>query len=198
MRRCCGRTPRVAGPAAPAERFGSKSEVSGGEPGAAVLRGDFTLDQVHRGRAHEPGDEEGGRTVVNLVRRADLLQPAFLHDRDTVPHGHRLHLVVGDDDHGGPQPLLEIDQLGTKREPQRGIERGKGLVEKKSARLTDDGLGGGDALALPAGELARQLVQKNFDAEDRRGFGNAPVGLLPSSFCFARLIRMFCRADMWG
>ena len=70
-------------------------EVPGGEPGAAVLRGDFTLDQVHRGRAHEPGDEEGGRTVVNLVRRADLLQPAFLHDRDAVAHGHRLHLVVG-------------------------------------------------------------------------------------------------------
>ena len=46
------------------------------------------------------GDEEVGRAVVEFERRADLLDPAGVHDDDAVGHGHRLDLVVGDVDDG--------------------------------------------------------------------------------------------------
>jgi len=38
------------------------------------------------------------RRLVNLARRADLLDPAGAHDRDPIGHRQRLFLVVRDVD----------------------------------------------------------------------------------------------------
>ena len=66
-----------------------------------------TAEEIHLRRADEAGDEAIGRMVVELERRADLLDaPAAQHD-DPVGHGHRLDLVVGDVDHGRAQPVVQ-------------------------------------------------------------------------------------------
>ena len=52
-------------------------------------------------RADEAGDEQVGRPVVELERRADLLDAAVVHHHDLVGHGHGLDLVVRDVDGGG-------------------------------------------------------------------------------------------------
>ena len=42
----------------------------------AVLDRDLRREQVHRRRAHEARDEDVGRVVVDLLRRAELLHVA--------------------------------------------------------------------------------------------------------------------------
>ena len=61
---------------------------------------DRRREQVHGRRAHEVGDEHVGRIVVDLGRRAELLQHAVLQHGDLGGQRHRLDLVVGDVDDG--------------------------------------------------------------------------------------------------
>ena len=70
------------------------------------------LQEVHRRRADEARDEQIVRPVVELERRADLLDQAVVHDHDLVGHGHGLDLVVGDVDRRGLQPLVQLLDLG--------------------------------------------------------------------------------------
>ena len=105
------------------------------------------------GRADEPGDELVRGMVVELERRADLLDHAVAQDDDLVGEGHRLDLVVGDVDHGGVEPLVEPRELDAHLHAQRGVEVGERLVEQEDLRLAHDGAADGDALALAAGEL---------------------------------------------
>jgi hypothetical protein len=56
--------------------------------------------------ADELGYERGGRVVVELVRRGDLLELALPHDPDPVRHRQRFLLVVRDEQGGGAEPLL--------------------------------------------------------------------------------------------
>ena len=60
--------------------------------------------EVHRRRADEAGDEPVLRVVVELLRRADLLDAAVVHHHHAVGQRHRLDLVVGDVDRGGAGP----------------------------------------------------------------------------------------------
>ena len=46
------------------------------------------------GRADELGDEEVHRPLVEILRRAHLLEVAVPHHRDAVAERHRLDLVV--------------------------------------------------------------------------------------------------------
>src|SRR5699024_5748346 len=50
---------------------------------------------VHGRCSDELGHEGVDRTVVHLLRGADLLQSTHGHDRDAGGHGHRLDLIVG-------------------------------------------------------------------------------------------------------
>ena len=65
-------------------------------------------DQVHLGAADEAGDEQVARGAVKLQRAAHLLDVARAQHHDLVGHGHRLDLVVGDVDHRGLQPLVQL------------------------------------------------------------------------------------------
>src|SRR3954447_16514544 len=55
------------------------------------LRG-LVLEDVRR--ADEPGDESGGRALVDLRRRPDLLDPAVVEDGEPIAHRERLVLIV--------------------------------------------------------------------------------------------------------
>src|SRR5690606_17237149 len=73
-----------------------------------LAAGGGAAQQVDRWRADEAGHEGVARMVVNVVRRADLDQSAIVQDSDAVAHGHRLHLVMGDEDEGGAEAALQV------------------------------------------------------------------------------------------
>ena len=81
------------------------------------------LEEIHRRRADEAGDEQVGGAAIDLHRRADLLQLAAAHDRDPVGQHHRLFLIVGDEDDGDAELALQPLDLGAGLDPQ-GARRG--------------------------------------------------------------------------
>ena len=87
-------------------------------------------------------------------------------DLAEVHHGHPVgdvadHAeVVGNEQVGEPEPLLQIlekvDDLGL----DRHVERGDRFVADDELGLEGEGAGDADALALAAGELVRVSVRK--------------------------------------
>ncbi len=108
--------------------------------------------------ADEGGDEAGRRLVVERVRRADLLQPAVVHDGDPVGHHQRLLLVVGDVDDRHPQLVVQRLDLQLEPFPQLLVERAERLVHQQHPRVEDEGPGERDPLLLAAGELAGETA----------------------------------------
>ena len=114
---------------------------------------DVAGEQV--GLAEEVRDERRARQFVELLRRAELLDPALVHDRDGVGHGHGLLLVVGHVQEGQPDLVLDRLQLQLHLAAQLEVERAERLIEQQQGRPVDDGPGEGDPLLLTAGELLR-------------------------------------------
>ena len=131
------------------------------------------------GRADEAGDEQVVRRLVELQRRADLLDVAGVQHDDLVGHGHGLDLVVGDVDHRRLELLVQLADLEPHRAAQRGVEVGQRLVEQEGRRLAHDGAADGDALALAAGELAGPAFEIVGEVEDARGVRHLLVDRRP-------------------
>ena len=110
----------------------------------------LTFTKFIDGTADEPGNEFVDGLLVEVLRRADLLKHAEVHDRDAVAHRHGLDLVVGDIDDGRAQALMEARDLGASLDAELGIEVGKRLVHQEHCRLAHDGATQCDALALAA------------------------------------------------
>ena len=121
--------------------------------------------------------------LVDLGRRADLLDLALVEDREAVAHRERLLLVVRDVDEGDPDLALDALQLDLHLLAQLQVERAERLVEQEDLRVVDDRARERDALALAAGELggppravAGQLdrLERLVDARAALGAGDAP------------------------
>jgi hypothetical protein len=112
-------------------------------------------DPVHG--ADELGHERGGRVGVQLVGRGDLLQLALPHDADPVGHRQRLLLVVGDEQGGGAEALLQDADLLAQLQAHLGVQGGQRLVEQQHPGLDGQRAGQRDALLLTAGQLVRVL-----------------------------------------
>ncbi len=123
---------------------------------AAGVGFDLALEDIVL--ADEGGDEAIGRAVVDLLGRRHLLQPAMGHHRHPVGHGERLTLIVGDVDEGDIGALLDGAQLGPHVLAQLQIQRRQRLIEQHDLGLDGERAGDGDALLLPARELADGLV----------------------------------------
>ncbi len=99
-------------------------------------------------------DESGGGIVIDIARRADLLDPALVHHHDAVGDFERLFLVMSDEDRGdvnfGMQRAQPLPQLLA----HLGIERAERFVEQQDARLDRQRAGKRNALSLAAGQLA--------------------------------------------
>ena len=93
------------------------------------------------------------RSVVEVLRRADLLDPAAVHDRDPVAHRQRLLLVVGHVDERDPDVHLDPLELQLEALPELQVERAQRLVEEEDGRLVDEGTRERDPLLLATGEL---------------------------------------------
>ncbi len=122
-------------------------------------------NEIHRRRTDEAGDEQVGRVVVDLLRRAELLDDAVLHHRHLVAEGHGLDLVVGDIHGRGLQPLVHQLQLGAHFHPQLGIEVGQRLVEQVDLGPPRQRPAHGHPLLLAAGELRGLAFEQVLDLQ---------------------------------
>ena len=84
-----------------------------------------TSTWIQVGVADEPGDEHRRGLVVDLARRADLLDAALVHHRDPVAHRERLFLVVGHEHERDADLALDALQLELHRLAQLQVERGR-------------------------------------------------------------------------
>ena len=106
----------------------------------------------------EGRDIVGGRPEQQLLGRADLDDPAVLHDGDAVGQAHRLVEIVGDEDDGLVQQLLQPEELVLHLAADQRIERREWLVEKPELRPDGERAGDADPLLLAAGELAWEVA----------------------------------------
>ena len=138
---------------------------------------DNCRDEIHPRLPEETCDEAVGRLLVELQRRAVLLDPALVEDDDAVGQRHRLDLIMRHIDHGGLQPLVQPCDLDAHLGPEAGVEVRERLVEQEDVGLADDGAADGDALALPARKLLRLAAEQLFDLQHAGGFRDLAVDL---------------------
>ena len=82
-------------------------------------------------RADEAHDEGVGGLLVDLARRADLLDFAVVHDDDAVGDLHRLLLVVRDEDRRHVDLLVQAPQPVAQLLAHPRVERAEGLVQQQ-------------------------------------------------------------------
>ena len=102
----------------------------------------------------KPATNARRRPFVDVGRRADLLDPAAIEDREAVAHRERLLLVVGHVDERDPDLLLDRLELDLHLLAELQVEGAERFVEEQDPRPVDERPGEGDALALAAGQLA--------------------------------------------
>ena len=117
---------------------------------------DLRLDDI--GLPDECGHEPRCGLVIDLVDGPDLFDPAATHDRDAIAHRESLLLVMGDEDEGDPEALLELLELEAHLGPEFCVQRTQRLVEQEDLGFTDDGTCQRDTLPLAAGELRRFAI----------------------------------------
>ena len=131
---------------------------------------DLARQPVHD--AHEVGDEQVGRALVDVARAAVLLQHALVEDRDPVGQRHRLRLVVGDVDEGDAGAPLQALELAAHPLAQLGVEIRERLVEQQDRRLHHQRAGQRHALLLAAAELCRMPPFEPLEADRRQHPGD--------------------------
>ncbi len=117
--------------------------------------------RVEVDRADELGDEAIRRSVVELARRAHLLDHALVEHGQPIGDRHRLLLVVRDEDRGEPEPALQPFQLEAGRRAQLRVEVRQRLVEQQNARLDRERARDRDPLLLSARQLAGPAVGRS-------------------------------------
>ena len=134
---------------------------------AARPRSSVLLDEV--GLADEVGHEAARRTVVDLARRAQLLDPARVHHGHPVGHHERLLLVVRHVDERDPDRLLDALELDLELLAHLQVERPERLVEQQHLGLHHERARERHALLLAARELARLALLDCSAAARARG-----------------------------
>ena len=99
-----------------------------------------------------------GRVGDDRLGRVDLYELAILHDGDALAHLDRLEEVVGDEDHGLVDDLLDAQQLVLHITADQRVEGAEGLVEKKNLGVHRERPGEANALLHAARELVREVA----------------------------------------
>ena len=108
-------------------------------------------------------EHEGvGRAFIDLVRGPGLLDPSMVHDDNPVSHLQGLFLVVGDEDTGYMDLVVEPPQPAAQFSPHLGVQGAEGFVEEEHLRFHRQGPSQGDPLSLTTGELGRIAVGQPF------------------------------------
>ena len=138
-----------------------------------------TLDLCRQqvGHADEPGDELRLGLVVDLLGRADLLDPALAHHRDPVAHRERLFLIVGHEDEGDADLALDALQLELHGLAELEVQRAERLVEQQGARIVHESPRERDPLLLTTGELRGLPLGEVTEADDVEQVGDPGLDL---------------------
>ena len=112
--------------------------------------------------------------VVDLARRARLLDPAGVHDEDAIRHRLRLFLVVGHHDRGHVQTTLDVADLAPQPGPDLCIQRRQRLVEEQQPGRGSERARERDSLLLPTRELGRVLGRVSGQVDEREQLVDAP------------------------
>ncbi len=134
-------------------------------------------DKVHRRGADETCNKEIGGIVIKIERLPDLFHIAIAQNDNLVGHRHRLHLIVGDVDHGRVEPLVQFGQLDTHLHPQLGVEVGEGFVKEEDLGFAHNRPSDGHTLSLPSGKLLGLALKVVLNLEDVGGFAHPAVDL---------------------
>ena len=106
----------------------------------------------------ERGDERTRRLVVELVRCGELLDPALVDHGDAIGHHQRFLLVVRDVENRHAERLLQALDLELHLLAKLAVEGTEWLVHERQSGFEHHRPGEGDALLLPAAQLAREAV----------------------------------------
>ena len=101
----------------------------------------------------KPATNSFDRVLVDVRRRADLLDAPVAEHGHSVAHGERLLLVVGHVDERDADLALDRAQLLLHLLAQLQVERAQRLVEEQHAGTVHERARERDALALAAREL---------------------------------------------
>ena len=125
---------------------------------------DLSSQKIHLRRADEAGDETVARVVVEIERRADLLDHAGVEDDDPVASViASVWCSVRHVDHRDFEFLVQPRQFDPHLHPQFGVEIAERLVEQEKSRLSAMMARPiATRLALAAGELAVKLALEQF------------------------------------
>lgn len=109
-----------------------KPQRAAGDAGLAVAHGALTGQEIHRRGADKAGDEGIAGLVVNGQRRPLLDDLPVAHHHNLIGQSHRLHLVMGDIDHGGIDALVKGFDLRAQLHPQLGVKVRQRLIEQEN------------------------------------------------------------------
>ena len=129
------------------------------------------LEEVHT--AHEVHHEFRRGVVEDLLGRAGLLDAGLVHDHHAVGHFERLLLVVGDQQAGDVDGVVQPPQPAPQPLADLGVERAEGLVEQQHLGFDGQGASQRHPLPLAAGELAGIAVGERFELDQRHQLPDA-------------------------
>ena len=135
------------------------------------------FEEIHRRTADEACHKSIGRSFVELLGRALLLQNAFGHDHNPVAERHGFNLVMGHVDHVFVQRVAHLCKLGSHPRPKLRIQIRKRFIEQESRSVADQRPSHGDSLTLAAGKLRRLALQQLLDIQHFRDVFHSPVDI---------------------
>ena len=115
------------------------------------------------------------RLIIDILRSADLLDPALVHDHHRIGHGQSLLLIVGDIDKGDACGALDPLQFVLHILAQTQIQSGQRLVQQQHLGLVHQCPGDGNTLLLTAGKVVDAAVFVALQADDLQHLINPAV-----------------------
>ena len=100
------------------------------------------------------------RLLEQLDRRSGLHHFTIVHHHDLVGEGQRLGLVMGHIDHGAPDALLQLLELGSQLPFEMGIDDGERFIEHDDVDIRAHKAAAQRNLLLAVGGQARSALSK--------------------------------------
>src|SRR3954462_10233857 len=116
------------------------------------------MEQVNMSK--ELVNKTSGRTIINFIRRADLLYAAFVHDHHAIRHLQCFLLVVSYKHAGDVHVIVKTPQPAAQLLAHLCVQRTERLIEQQYLWFDRQGARQSNTLSLSAGELVRIAVCK--------------------------------------
>lgn len=145
---------------------------------SSTVADQFTLGQIHFGRADKCCHESVDRPVVEIERATDLLDQAVPHDDDPITERHGFDLVVRHEDHRGAKPRMQRRDLLASLHAQLCVKVGKRLVQQKNVGVANERATERDALHLTARQLSRLPLEQRLQTKTRRRASHTTIDLV--------------------